>query len=342
MVDTKSIAKRLKTLGMTKANEVEDPVDFVSVGNCAIDLISDGGVPFGHVVEFLGLSQSGKSLFIQQLIAMAQKKYNAIGILIDRENAYTNKRGEQLGIDNERLYLAKPSQCPTVFDAFDLIIKGVEGIREADKNEYIIVGIDSISAFGKDVALEKSDSGRKAKATHEGLRELLPIMDEKVLLIVANQVTYKVGVSWGDPRTSSSGESMKYYSTVRFALEDRHKIIDKSKGNEVIGNWIGIETIKTRLGPCHRTCYVPHYYETGIPYYGGYIRLLVDRGYLYPKNKTDFNKFDGKSVIYEKGDVKEQYREDNVEKMFEAHPELLFTSYPEYNKEKQTKVEEEE
>jgi recombination protein RecA len=350
MVDVKSVAKRLKALGMTKANDVEDPVDFVSSNNAAIDLISDGGVPFGHVVEFLGLSQSGKSLFIQQLIANAQKKYGAIGVLIDRENAYTNKRGEQLGIDNDRLWLAKPNNCPTVLDAFNLILESVASIRGSEEEqkkkeyikEYIVVGIDSISAFGKDVALEKSDSGRKAKSTHEGLRELLTIMDERVLLVVANQVTYKVGVMYGDPRTSSSGESMKYYSTVRFALEDRHKIIDKSKGNEVIGNWIGVEVIKTRLGPCYRTCYVPHYYETGIPYYGGYARLLVDRGYLYPKNKKEFDSFNGKTIIYERGETKEQFSEDNVEKLFEAHPELKFDKYPEYNKEKQTKTEEEE
>ena len=342
MVDTKNIAKRLKSLGMTKADDVEDSTDLVSTGNCALDLISDGGVPFGHVVEFLGFSQSGKSLFIQQLIASAQKKYNAVGILIDRENSYTVKRGEQLNINNDNLFLVKPDKCPTILDAFNIILEGIRTIRESSKEEYIVVAIDSISSFGKDVSLEKSDSGRRAKSTHEGLREALTLMDNKILLVVSNQFLYKIGIIYGDPRTSSSGEAMKYYSTVRVALEDRHKIIDKSKGNEVVGNWIGAEVIKTRLGPSHRTCFIPHFYETGIPYYGGYARLLVNRGYLYPKNKTDFNKFDGKSVIYEKGDVKEQYMEDNVEKMFEAHPELLFTSYPEYNKEKQTKVEEEE
>lgn len=332
MSDIKKIAKQLKALGLEKANEIDEPVEFASTGNYTFDMIADGGVPWGHVTEFLGLSQSGKSTFIQQIIADAQKKYNAMGILIDRENAYTNKRGEQLGIDNDRFLLAKPSKTPTILDAFNLILGSIAAIRAQDKNEYIVVAIDSIAAFGKDVALEKSDSGRKAKSAHEGLREVLTLMDDKVMLLVANQVTYKIGVVYGDPRTSTSGEAMKYYSTVRFALEDRHKIIDKSRGNEVIGNWIGVEVIKTRLGPCHRTCFVPHYYETGIPQYGGYARLLVNRGYLYPKNKKEFNSFNGKTVIYGKGEEAEQYTEDDVEKLFEKHPELKFDIYPEFNK----------
>jgi RecA/RadA recombinase len=266
-------------------------------------------------------------LFIQQIIANAQKQFDAIGILIDRENAYTKQRGKQLGINNSNLIIVKPADIPTVTDAFMFIISTVEEIRSVDQDVHIVIGIDSISAFGKDVDLDKSDSGRKAKATHEGLRDVLKIMDTNVLLLVANQVTYKIGVNYGDPRTTTAGESMKYYSTVRFALEDLHKIIDPKKGNEVIGNWIGIETIKTRLGPSYRTCYLPHFYKTGIDYYGGYMRLLVDRGYLKPKNKEEFKKFKGKQVVLDK----EVYSEDDIQRLFEKHPELKFDTYPEYN-----------
>ena len=332
MVDINKIAAKLKSIGARIAEEVPDPTDFVSTGNLSLDIMSDGGIPFGYVVEFLGLSSSGKSLFIQQIIANAQKQFEAIGVLVDRENAYTKERGEQLGIDNSRLIIVKPADIPTVTDAFKFIIKIVEETRAADSKAHIIVGIDSISAFGKDTDLEKSDQGRKAKATHEGLRESLKVVDANVLLLVANQITYKVGVQWGDPRTTTAGESMKYYSTVRFALEDLHKIIDPRKGNEVVGNWIGVEVIKSRLGPSYRTCYLPHFYATGIDYYGGYIRLLVDRGYLKPKNKEEFKRFKGKQVIYTgQGGEKEVYSEDDVEKLFQKHPELKFEEFPEYN-----------
>jgi RecA/RadA recombinase len=343
MVDLSKIAGKLKS---TVASDVPDPKDFVSTGNLAFDLVADGGVPFGYVVEFLGFSSSGKSLFIQQIIANAQKMYGAIGLLADRENAYTNKRGEQLGIDNSQLLLLKPKEIPTITHCFNLIIENIKAIREQDEDAYICVGIDSISAFGKDVALEKSDSGRKAKAAHEGLRELLNYIDDKVMLLVANQKTYKIGVMYGDNTSSTAGESMKYYSALRFSLQDRHQIADPKRGNEVIGNWIGIEVIKTRLGPCYRECYIPHYYKTGIDYYGGYARLLVDRNFLKPKNKTEFQGFRQSTIVYEEGGEKEQYNEFRIEKLLEAHPELLFKEYPEYNlkgdKNGQEGVEEEE
>ena len=342
MVDLAKIAKKLKDLGAVVAEDTQDPKDYLSTGNLALDIISDGGIPFGYVVEFLGFSQSGKSLFVQQLIADGQKKFGAVGILIDRENAYTKQRGEHLHIDNTNLILAKPQSTPTITDAFNFLIESISAIRSSDKGVHIVAAIDSISAFSKDVALEKSDTGRKAKSTHEGLREVLKVVDENVMLLVCNQVLYKVGIAYGDPRTSSSGESMKYYSTIRFALEDRHKIIDKSRNDEVIGNWIGVEVIKTRLGPAYRYCYLPHYYATGIDYYGGYIRLLADRGYLFPKNKEKFNKFDGKTVIYINNDGgKEQYQEDDVKKLLDNHPELLFEKYPIFNK-TNVKVEDEE
>jgi RecA/RadA recombinase len=336
MIDLEKVAKGIrKEFGSVKvASNIEDPKDFVSTGNLAFDLILDGGIPFGYVTEFMGFSQSGKSLFMQQTIGNAMSKFDAVGILIDRENAYTKKRGEQLGIDNDKLIIAKPADVPTPFHAFSFLIQTVEAIREQDKDVYISAGIDSISAFGKDVDLDKSDSGRKAKSIHEGLREALTIIDNRVMLLIANQFTYKIGVMYGDPRTTTAGESIKYYGNIRLALEDRKEIIDPNRGNEVMGNWIGVEVVKTRLGPCHRECYLQHLYESGIDYHSGYARLLVNRGYLRAKNKKEFHGFKQTTVQHGEGDEKKYYNELKVEKLIEDHPELLFSEYPTYNMEK--------
>ena len=326
-LDLNKIAKSMKAKISSK---IEDPKDFVSTGNVALDLITDGGVPFGYVTEFMGFSQSGKSLFIQQIIGNAMNTFGAIGILIDRENAYTNKRGEQLGIDNDKLIVFKPKDVPTPFDAFSKIIQTVEAIRKEDKKVYIAIGIDSISAFGKDTALDKADVGRKAKAVHEGLRETLTILDQKVMLLVANQFTFKIGVLYGDPRTTTAGESMKYYGNLRLALQDRKQIVEKKRGNEVMGNWIGVEVIKTRLGPCFRECYLQHLYKTGIDPYSGYLRLLAKRGYIKAKNVQEFDAFKQTTVIFGEGDDKVQYHELSTEKFLQDHPELNFDHYPEY------------
>jgi recombination protein RecA len=315
------------------ASEIEDPSDFISTGNIAFDLALDGGIPFGYMTEFLGLSQSGKSMLIHSLIANAQRDYNAIGILFDRENAFTRKRGEQLGIQSDRLVLVRPADMPTVVDAFISMFEIIKTIRKEEPDTYIVLGLDSIAAFGKDTSLEKSDQGRKAKSVHEGLRESLSYIDSKIAFILANQTTYKIGVMYGDPKTSTSGEALKYYSTVRIALEEVRKMKDSSTG-EVIGTWIGAEVIKTRLGPAYRYVVVPHLYESGVPEYGGYVRLLVDRGWLSPKNKTEFNKFEQHTVVFNDGKTKENYSEFSVDKLFEKHPELKFESYPPFNKAK--------
>lgn len=320
----------------------------VSTGNLAFDLCTNGGIPWGHVTEFAGFSSSGKSLMIQQIIANAMREYNAIGILADREGAYTKLRGQQLGIDNNELVIAKPIGIPKVKDCFEFLITTILEIREQEVKQnkklidsgkepveprYIVVGIDSVSAFDKDTSLEKSDSGRKALHSHEGLRALLPLVDERIMVLTANQKTYKIGVMYGDNTTTTLGESWKYYSTVRLSLEDRKLIRDPKQNNEAIGNWIKAEVVKTRLGPCYRSCYIKHLYETGIDYYSGYGRLLSHRGYLKPGNKTEFDAFRQSTLKYEKDNDKHGINEHEMERALEKFPELLFDRYPPFKKE---------
>ena len=134
---------------------------------------------------------------------------------------------------------------------------------------------------------------------------------------------------FGNPLKESGGEGLRYFNTVRFALQDKKQIIEPRKNNEVVGNWIGVEVLKTRLGPCYRKCFVPHYYETGINYYGGYARVLMNRGYLRPKNKEEFNKFRQTTLVYEQDEEKKnEVDEFKIASFLEKHPELLFDKFP--------------
>jgi len=324
---TELLKKKYSGVSIVSSSNEEEKLEMVSTGNLAFDLIADGGVPFGSSVEFIGFSQSGKSLFCQIILANAQKKYGAIGIVVDREKAFMDKRARELGIDTDKVIRALPKDVLLVSDAFSFILDSIEVIRAQDEDRHIVVIIDSISAFDKDVDLEKSDSGRKQKSTKDGLRKLLGYIDDKVMVLIVNHFYYAVGVSFGDPKRASGGEGLKYFNTVRFALEDKRKIIDEKKGNEVIGSWLGIEVIKTRLGPCYRNCYVPFFYESGVPYYGGYARLLADRNYLVPKNKQEFKTMKSHTLIYKD---KEKVNEFEIESFLEKHSELRFDRYPEF------------
>jgi len=335
-----SIVKQLKKDfgSLSIAEDMVDPHDFVSTGNLAFDLISDGGIPYGGIAEFLGLSASGKSTIIQRVIANSQKKFGAVGILIDREKAYTKKRAEQLGIDNDNIMVLPPENAILVSDAFNFLIDSITKIRAKSKDIYITAAIDSIGAFDQDTSLENSSTPRKAKSLHAGFRKIMPYIDDKVMFLFTNHVTYRI-VLYGNPATSSGGEAPKYYSNVRFSLEDAKTIIDPKRNNEVMGNWLRMESIKTRLGPCHRSCMVRHLFKTGIDYYSGYARLLADRGYLKPKNKKEFNKFNQTTLKYNDSEI----NSDKMEEALAKFPELLFSEYPEYNivEESEEEIEEE-
>jgi len=355
MVDLSKIAKKLKA---TLADDIEDSPDMTSTGNLAFDLIIDGGMPFGHVVELLGLSASGKSTIVQKIIATAQKKYGAVSVLIDRENAFFKPRAKELGVDTKNLILVKPKDTPGVSSAYAFVIdtvttiraqdkeiaiaaakneKAKEAIRKTDKYKrtHIVIAIDSVAAFESDVDLGKSDSGRKAQQHHAGLRKILSVIDEQMMCVVTNHVTWKIGIVFGDKKSTTAGESYKYYGTVRCSLEEKRIIVAPEMNNEPIGTWVRVEVIKTRLGPCYRSCVMPLFYKDPIPYYGGIARLLVDRNIMKPTNADEFKKFKSHTVTY-KG---EKVNEFEMEAFLAKHPEIDLSKYPEYNVEKGGKKE---
>lgn len=331
-----------KNSGVGLACDEPDETDFVSTGSKALDLcIHSEGLPMhGKITELLGLFSSGKSLILQTVIANAQKKYDAIAILVDRESAFTKKRGEQLGISTERLIYIGPKDVPTITDAMQFICVSIEKIREKFPTRKIIVGLDSIAAFdkagkvkikkdseGNDVEViteSKTDMGRRAKDVHGALRKVLNYLDRNTMFVILNQITYMPGILYGNPQTSTSGEGSKYYSNVRLQLEQGKKIIDKSKGGEVIGQYIKCSVIKSRLDAAYRKCEVPFYYKEGISYYGGYFKLLAERGIIKATSKTGENAF--QEFIYK--DVK--FRESQADLVIKKFPELLFNTYPEW------------
>ncbi|MBU0958499.1 MAG: hypothetical protein KKB31_01010 [Nanoarchaeota archaeon] len=322
---SKAVKKLQKTYGSLRiAGEEEDTKEYISTGNLALDLALEGGIAWGYVSEYAGLSGSGKTTILQKMLADAQKKYEAWGVWIDREKSFHNDRAEFLGIDLEKIIVLDPIDVSTVPDA----TKALDDIlKTLPKDEYKFIVIDSISAFADTSKIDKMDMGRKSQSLHRLFRTILPYIDKKGSLNFSNHVTYKLDVMFGDKTTTTGGEGPKYYTSYRLRLDDRRVIIDPNKNNEVLGNWINAKIIKTRSGPALRDIYMSHYYKSGIPYYSGYVRLLADRNYVEPKNKQEFKSFKQTTVIYKE----KQYTEADIENNIEEFPELLFDKYPEYN-----------
>ncbi len=311
-----SIKKDFSTVNVS--SEIPDPTDFISTGNKAADLMLDGGIAFGYVTEFAGLSGSGKTLMLQKIAANAQKAYDAIVLWADRENAFTNKRAEELGINVDNVILAKPVDIPTVKDLENFLKSTIKKIREDYPEAYVSVVVDSVSSFSSGSTGE--DMGRKAKHLHSLFRELMPLLDTKISMQLANQVTFNPSIMFGNNKTTTGGEALKYYSTYRLLLDEKNLI---KNNDETIGTWLEFYVVKTRMGPSYRKVILPHYFKGDIPELGGYIRMLAERGIVQPKNKADFAKFKTKLVAYKD----KQYKEDNPEKLLAEHPELNLSEW---------------
>jgi len=323
----KSMVKSLKEKygGIEIASSLEETHEMLSTGNLALDLALEGGLAWGHVTEMAGLSASGKSLLLQQLMADAQKRYDAVCIFFDREKSYHKKRAEELGINNDNVILIEPQSIVTVKE-MEIIAREI--IPKIPEDRYKFIAIDSISAFSKEK--EKADMGKKAQSLHNFFRIIIPMIDKKTALHFSNQVTFKIGILYGDISTVTGGESPKYYSTYRLKLDNKKVIRDEKKGNEIVGNWIKATIVKTRLGPSYREVVFPFYYKTGIPYYGGLARLLAEKNIVKPKNKTDFKTFKSHILLYND----ERFNEFEIEKFLEKHPEIDISKYPEYKEDK--------
>jgi RecA/RadA recombinase len=317
----KKYTSQKKDASLDIASNIQDPSEYISTGNLALDLSLEGGVAWGYATEFSGLSASGKTLMLQMMLSDAQKKYDAVGIWFDREKAWVNKRAEELGIDISKVILVPPQDIVGVKEAEEM---AVDILDKVPKDVYKFIAIDSISAFAKEG--DKADMGKKAQSLHNLFRTILPYINSRTSFSFTNQRTFKIGVQFGDPSTVTGGEGPKYYTTYRIKLDNRKEIKDDKKGNEIVGNWIKATVIKTRQGPNYREAVFPFYYKDGIPYYGGYARLLVRRGYCSPSNQKEFNSFNQTTVKYKD----EEFNEFKVEEFLEKHPELKFSSYPEY------------
>lgn len=313
----KEVKKELDLKTLTVGSRFEDPSEYVSSGNLALDWCLGGeGFAFRFAVQLLGKSKAGKTSLMMKTLAQAQKQHNAIGIWADRESAFVRSFAEKLGVDMDRLILAEAAdiRTPTMVYEFFETVHGM--IRDTEDDAYIVMCLDSLGAFSS--SQEKEDMGRKAKQHHEGFRDMMALMDKKTLLMFANHVTFKVGVIFGKKETHTGGTAPEYYSSIIVEL-DQGKLI-KDETDTVVGQMIEAEVVKTRWGPAHRGCLIPFTYSEGFSWYGGFFRMLVAQGIMVPTNKKEFGA--GRKTYYKHVETEKKYWEDDVDTLLKDHPEL--------------------
>lgn len=265
-----------------------DVNEFVSTGSSLLDLAianrPNGGFPVGRISEITGLEASGKSLLAAHALVSTQQK-GGLAVYIDTESAVSREFLEAIGLDlNTMLYVP----LETIEDIFQAIENIVESIRKSSKNRLVTIVVDSI--MGASTKIEQAaDYDKDGYATSKSIilskamRKITNmIARERICLIFTNQLRTRLGVSFGDPWTTSGGKAIPFHASVRLRLKSIGQIkVKNSAGVEqIIGIKTNAQVVKNRIGPPLRMVGYDIYFESGIDNYGGWMELMKDYGLI--------------------------------------------------------------
>lgn len=245
-------------------------VDVIPTGALTLDLaLGVGGIPRGRIIEIFGPESSGKSTLAQHIVAEAQK-LGGRAAYVDAEHSLDPEYASKLGVDIDELYISQPDFGEQALEIVETLVRSAA---------VDVVVVDSVAALTPRAEIEgdmgDSHMGLQARLMSQALRKITGICGKtNTTVIFINQIRMKIGVMFGNPETTSGGNALKFYSSVRMDIRQKEKIMD---GDKVVGHVRTVKIVKNKVAPPFREATFNLMYPMGIDR----ISSIVDAGIQY-------------------------------------------------------------
>ena len=289
---------------MRMSDRPQVSVGAISTGSLALDMaLGIGGLPRGRIVEIFGPEASGKTTLVYHVMAEAQRR-GGICAFIDAEHAMDPSYARRIGVDIDQLLVSQPDTGEQALEITELLIRS--GALD-------IVAVDSVAALVPKAEIEgemgDSHVGLQARLMSQALRKLTAnIKRANTLVIFINQIRMKIGVMFGNPETTTGGNALKFYASVRL---DIRRIGAIKKGEEVVGNETRVKVVKNKIAPPFREALFDILYGEGISRHGEIIELGVAHDII-----------DKSGAWYAYNGEKIGQGKDNTREFLREHPEM--------------------
>ncbi|MFZ2125335.1 MAG: recombinase RecA [Candidatus Saccharimonadales bacterium] len=290
----------IRRLGDTKTSDVE----LISSGALSLDLALGGGYPKGRVIEIFGPESSGKTTIALHAIAEIQKN-GGTAAFVDAEHALDPAYARKLGVDTDNLLVSQPDNGEQALEIVETLVRS---------NAVDIVVIDSVAALVPQAEIDgemgESHMGLQARLMSQALRKLTGIISKsKSTVVFINQIRMKIGVMFGNPETTTGGNALKFYASVRIDIRRTGQI---KSGEEIIGNRTKVKIVKNKIAPPFRVAEFDIMYNEGISKTGDVLDLAALHGIV------------GKSgAWFDYADAKIGQGREASKEFLKANPKLL-------------------
>ena len=291
-------------------------IEAVSTGSIGLDVaLGIGGLPKGRVVEIYGPEASGKTTLTLQVVAEAQK-LGGTAAFVDAEHALDPLYAEKLGVNVDELLVSQPDTGEQALEITDMLVRS---------GAVDVIVVDSVAALTPKAEIEgemgDSHVGLQARLMSQALRKLTGnIKRSNAMVIFINQIRMKIGVMFGSPETTTGGNALKFYSSVRL---DIRRIGAIKKGDEVIGNQTRVKVVKNKVSPPFKMAEFEILYGEGISREGEIIEIGVQHGlvdkagswYSYGSDRIGQGKENVREFLKTNPDVAEEIEQKIREKL---------------------------